>query len=827
MGSTYIRDTAEDSECNTSPKIAAAQTQASAGHAASLDQTSAIKAANSKPGVGILSSKKAGPSTSLPDTSQDEVERTVTSNKTSTTATGQCTGWDHVMVSTEDLAKQTGVGLNVTIGATQSLWYDLKNDVDHAIEVGDRLVSEVSQITDSLKGATVDIYQFNENAQKLIDHLKKVMTRDRTNAGKINVGGVEVTLTSNMRRKLADHSMFQFLKMRGLDEDLSGEPFVDVDPNSLLRMIGSGIDSTTMDSTDSSSNKSKKRRVEGSSSKLTWEEQFIDMFKNRCRPDALNAPFTLRNHKCINKSLHAQINEHLPNHLRSSYPTLIASSEHTRDYKDFFRYVSGEEHTVLFVEAADGNFVVYIDASIPPIDRECSEWESVMKRSEPSKKSFVLFAPNDLAKAEFGSAMYDVYKYHPNPDNPSIYKRSISHPTIIDDVVVAIRLAGCFFGFHLGIDPNFQPNIVFYPNAKDNPFTCEKPRYQPPNGMKECDIYNWEMYSIDNTPRQTECSSNEYSTQAEARNAALEFLYNGLDVLPVSWRRNYDDFVDKSQLNLLKTNLNKGKGNSGPRSTFKKAFQTIQRFHSDAAEGVGRVLCNLTAQELGFCHQPQSKPIIVKVGMRSFMTRIDTLLVYHRSLLSTALHGICTVSKLSDEDFISASENRVVTVEGPDKTPQMLLDEVMTNQQFVHLVEKLSDGCRNLLKKHYDTIFTTDIVSCKKPEARLIVLLTKASDHMSSVEERNSILESMWTDVETISQILKKLNMIALNYSIDLTDMGITPEAFNTVLNHMRLIRLHKCGIGPRPNVLNMLHPDWNDDVCKVLSVLSIHPGLF
>ena len=489
----------------------------------------------------------------------------------------------------------------------------------------------------------------------------------------------------------------------------------------------------------------------------------------------------------------------------------------------------GEKNTVLYVGTEYGVFVVYIDASIPQLDHNCQDWKYVINRGEPSENSFVLFAPKKPDVAELGSALYEVYKYHRNPDHPNLHNILVGLPVIVDDTVVAaIRLGGCFFSFQVGVKPSeFEPQLLFHPNAEDSPFICNNPRYNHPKEMVKSPIHYWEMYSIDNTCRQSQSSSNEYNSQAKARKVALEFMYDGLDCLPVGWREDYDQFVDESELSCLKNNLNKGKGNTGVRNQFKKAFQTLQQFHCNGAAEVGRVLCNLTAQELGFCHQPQSQPIIVKVKTRSFMTRIDTLLVYHRSILSTALGGICNVSKLSDKDLQSAPEYTELKATGPDITPTELWDEVQTNPQLAHIVEKLSDGCKNILSEKYASIFTTEIISSKKPEERLMELLTKAAIALPSIEEREAIVKSLWNDVLTISQIVKKLKITALNYSINLSHMDITPEAFNIVLNHMRLIRLHKCGIGPRPQVLDLSHPDWNDDVFDVLRALCINAGLF
>lgn len=273
MTSHFIPET----DFNTSHTNATAESPAAEGHAASIDQTSAMKATAPKLGVGKSlrvgksPSKQVGGSTSMLQSSQEEDDRTLPSNLTNTEVAVrraaavslepcQNIGWARLTESSDALAMQAGVGLNLTIRKSRKLWDELKNGVDQAIQTGERLVLEVNQITANLSGAHDDIHQFFLNAQKAIDHLQKAMIRDGLKFEKINAGGVQVPLTPNMREKLKDHSMFQFLKMRGLDEDLSGEPFVDVDSTWLVHMLGSRTDSTTTDSTVSLPHKNKKRK---------------------------------------------------------------------------------------------------------------------------------------------------------------------------------------------------------------------------------------------------------------------------------------------------------------------------------------------------------------------------------------------------------------------------------------------------------------------------------------------------------------------------------------------------------------------------------------
>ena len=60
---------------------------------------------------------------------------------------------------------------------------------------------------------------------------------------------------------------------------------------------------------------------------------------------------------------------------------------------------------------------------------------------------------------------------------------------------------------------------------------------------------------------------------------------------------------------------------------------------------------------------------------------------------------------------------------------------------------------------------------------------------MAEAVKKSKFDVKIFTDTETIIELICKLRSKSLNFTIDLSTFDIVPDAFNKVLNHMRLIR--------------------------------------
>ena len=687
--------------------------------------------------------------------------------------------------------------------------YDLA--VLKAKEFVEEIQRELLTLQDTLTGTRSDVHQFTAKAKDVICRLDNVIDPEQLkDMEKINVGGEVINVTESERAMLDKQSQFQFLKMTTIDKDSGGIPFLDFDP-SIFKSILKNIDPPA-----STSQKSKKPRITPPSppsdeDKLSTSEAMLNnLFKHQSTPYQYSHPCTLRNARLLDKNLHAHINDLLPERVQHSYPTLIASSDHTDGYKDFSTYGKGEKDTLLVVNSEIGSFVVYNDSGVLEMKEGIHE-KVAIRTHHYSDNSFLSFAPpHGQLFNELGHSVYDVYKLSETKKKRAIGE-PYSFPVGNADMVTVLRLGIKFFSFFIDLGSGSQrARVTFQPLEDQCPYVCKSVDYKDCTGSEFATVHSWAMFSL--APPTTE----DFQRHEDSRKFALDFLLDGVDVLPSNGE--YDEFISAQGLTNTQIHLKKGKGT--PREHLMAAFTNTQKFVETGATKMGIILSNVMAQELGFGHLPKSHPITIKVGESSFTTRIDTLLVFHRSILTSALSHIMdgelsTLSKKDVEDRTVGADD--IIAEEPNKTPQALWLEVQSNSDYSSSLDNLSSGGRTLLESCHDKLFTQQILSSQQITGDTISRVL-----MAEAVKKSNFDVKIFTDTETIIELIRKLRSKSLNFTIDLSSFEIVPDAFNKVLNHMRLIRFHKCGLCGRPCELAM-----DADVHKVLRTLVINVHLF